>query len=67
VNNNETLSFMDGMIMNKNETATKIDFVSCTFIKKERTADYQTAFSLRQTIKNEANSIAIWQNYNTQK
>lgn len=30
-------------------------FVSCTFIKKERTADYQTTFTLRQMIENDAN------------
>ncbi|MDP3149295.1 MAG: restriction endonuclease [Ignavibacteria bacterium] len=37
----------------------KLDFVSCTFIKKERTADYQTTFSLRQMIENKANSDDI--------
>lgn len=33
----------------------KLDFVSCTFIKKERTADYQTTSTLRQMIENDAN------------
>lgn len=33
----------------------KLDFVSCTFISKERTADYQTTLALRQMIGNEAN------------
>lgn len=37
----------------------KLDFVSCTFIKKERTADYQTTSTLRQMIENNANSDDI--------
>jgi hypothetical protein len=31
-----------------------LDFVSCNFIEKERTGDYQTTFHLRQLIDNEA-------------
>ena len=30
-----------------------LDFVSCNFIEKERTGDYQTTFHLRQLIENE--------------
>lgn len=37
----------------------KLDFISCTFIKKERTADYQTTFSLRQMLQNDANTDDI--------
>ncbi len=31
-----------------------LDFVSCSFVEKERTGDYQTTFHLRQLIENEA-------------
>jgi hypothetical protein len=31
-----------------------LDFVSCSFIEKERTGDYQTTLSLRQLIDNKA-------------
>lgn len=37
----------------------KLDFVSCTFIKKERTADYQTTSTLRHMIENDANTDDI--------
>lgn len=37
----------------------KLDFVSCTFIKKERTADYQITLTLRQMIENDANTDDI--------
>lgn len=33
----------------------KLDFLSCTFINKERTADYQTTTGLRSIIANNAN------------
>lgn len=36
-----------------------LDFVSCTFINKERTGDYQTTFALRQMVDNKANSDDI--------
>jgi hypothetical protein len=32
----------------------KLDFVSCTFLEKERTADYTTTFQLREMIKDGA-------------
>lgn len=32
----------------------KLDFVSCTFLEKERTADYTTTFRLREMIKDGA-------------
>ncbi len=32
----------------------KLDFVSCTFLEKERTADYSTTFRLREMIKDGA-------------
>ncbi|MFA6979093.1 MAG: hypothetical protein WC209_07180 [Ignavibacteriaceae bacterium] len=33
----------------------KLDFVSCSFISKERTADYTTTFRLREMVKDKAN------------
>lgn len=38
----------------KTKTAT-LDFVSCSFITKERTADYTTTFRLREMVKDNAN------------
>jgi len=42
----------------KNKTAT-LDFMSCSFVKKERTADYTTTFRLRQMIDDGANEADI--------
>ncbi len=38
----------------KSKTA-NLDFVSCSFISKERTADYTTTFRLREMVKDKAN------------
>jgi hypothetical protein len=43
----------------ENKTAL-LDFVSCSFIEEERTADYQTTTALLQMIKNKANSEDIF-------
>ena len=43
----------------KNKTAL-LDFVNCSFIEKERTADYQTTTALLQMIENEANADDIF-------
>jgi len=37
-----------------------LDFVSCSFIEKERTADYQTTTALLQMIENKANTDDIF-------
>jgi hypothetical protein len=37
-----------------------LDFVSCSFIEKERTADYQTTTTIRQMIDNKANAEDIF-------
>jgi hypothetical protein len=37
-----------------------LDFVSCTFIEKNRTADYQTTTTIRQMIDNSANAEDIF-------
>jgi len=42
----------------KTKTAT-LDFVSCSFISKERTADYTTTYRLREMVKDKANAEDI--------
>jgi hypothetical protein len=42
----------------KSKTAT-LKFVSCSFVAKERTADYTTTFRLREMIKDKANEADI--------
>ena len=42
----------------KTKTAT-LDFVSCSFISKERTADYTTTYRLREMVKDKANTEDI--------
>ncbi|MEI6752563.1 MAG: restriction endonuclease [Paludibacter sp.] len=42
----------------KTKTAV-LDFVSCSFVSKERTADYSTTFRLREMIKDKANEEDI--------
>ena len=39
---------------------TLLDFVSCSFVEKERTADYQTTTALLQMIENKANAEDIF-------
>jgi hypothetical protein len=41
-----------------NQTAT-LNFVSCSFVSKERTADYTTTYRLREMIKDNANEADI--------
>ena len=43
----------------KNKTAF-LDFVSCSFIEKDRTADYQTTTALLQMLQNKANAEDIF-------
>lgn len=43
----------------KSKTAL-LDFVSCSFIEKDRTADYQTTTTIRQMIDNKANAEDIF-------
>jgi len=42
----------------KNKTAL-LNFVSCSFVSKERTADYTTTFRLREMVKDKANEADI--------
>ncbi|MES2329889.1 MAG: restriction endonuclease [Bacteroidota bacterium] len=39
--------------------AANLNFVSCSFVSKERTADYTTTFRLREMVKDEANEADI--------
>jgi hypothetical protein len=48
----------DKMDNPKTKTAT-LNFVSCSFVAKERTADYTTTFRLREMIKDKANEADI--------
>jgi hypothetical protein len=48
----------------------KLDFVSCSFVSKERTADYTTTFRLREMVQDKANIediIAYLNDKNIQK
>ena len=44
-----------------------LEFVSCTYIDKSRTADYQTTTGLRQIIKNKGNADDIFAFLNDHK
>ena len=44
-----------------------LDFVSCTYIDKSRTADYQTTTGLRQIIENKGNADDIFAFLNDHK
>ena len=50
-------------VYNKSDDAitqtAKLDFVSCSFVSKERTADYTTTFRLREMVKDNANEADI--------
>lgn len=39
--------------------STKLDFVSCSFVSRDRTADYTTTFRLREMVKDQANTEDI--------
>ena len=45
---------------NEKTRTASLDFVSCSFIDKERTADYQTTTALLQMIENNANADDIF-------
>ena len=45
---------------NATDKTALLDFVSCSFIEKERTADYQTTTALLQMIDNKANAEDIF-------
>ena len=49
------LVFVYDKIDNPQIKTTNLNFVSCSFISKERTADYTTTFRLREMVKDKAN------------
>lgn len=49
------LVFVYDKMDNHKEKFAKLDFVNCSFISKERTADYTTTFRLIEMIKDKAN------------
>lgn len=44
---------------NQKTQVAKLNFVSCSFVSKERTADYTTTFRLREMLKDQANHADI--------
>jgi hypothetical protein len=48
----------------KDKTAL-LDFVSCSFVEKERTADYQTTTTILQMLENKANADDISRSWTT--
>lgn len=48
------LVFVYDKVDNPKISAAKLDFVSCSFLEKERTADYTTSFRIREMIKDGA-------------
>lgn len=61
------LVFVYDKIDNPKTQTANLNFVSCSFIRKERTADYTTTFRLREMIKdgaNEADIVAYLQDRN---
>jgi hypothetical protein len=49
------LLFVYDKVDDHEQKAAKLDFVSCAFVTKERTADYTITMRLRQMLKDEAN------------
>jgi hypothetical protein len=61
------LVFVYNKIDNPQENTCKLNFANCTFIDKERTADFQTTTMIREIIKNDGNKddiIAYFYNIN---
>lgn len=48
------LVFVYDKVDDTNTNTAKLDFVSCSFLEKERTADYTTTFRIREMIKDGA-------------
>lgn len=53
------LVFVYEKIDDPNRKTATLNFVSCSFISKERTADYTTTFRLREMLKDKANAEDI--------
>ena len=53
------LVFVYNKVDNSRTKTANLNFVSCSFVSKERTADYTTTYRLREMIKDKANSADI--------
>jgi len=53
------LVFVYDKIDDQNTQTATLNFVSCSFVSKERTADYTTTFRLREMVKDQANEADI--------
>lgn len=53
------LVFVYDKVDDATTSASKLDFVSCSYLDKERTADYTTTFRLREMLKDGANKEDI--------
>lgn len=53
------LVFVYDKVDDPNTSSAKLDFVSCSYLDKERTADYTTTFRLREMLKDGANKEDI--------
>ncbi|HED37148.1 MAG TPA: restriction endonuclease [Ignavibacteria bacterium] len=53
------LVFVYNKVDNPTTKTAKLNFVSCSFISKERTADYTTTYRLREMVKDKANAEDI--------
>jgi len=53
------LVFVYNKVDNPTTKTAKLNFVSCSFILKERTADYTTTYRLREMVKDKANAEDI--------
>jgi hypothetical protein len=53
------LVFVYDKVDNPREKTANLNFVSCSFVSKVRTADYTTTYRLREMIKDKANTADI--------
>src|ERR1700691_1566053 len=53
------LIFVYDKVDNPKTKTANLNFVSCSFVSKERTADYTTTFRLREMVKDKANEADI--------
>jgi len=53
------LVFVYNKVDNSRTKTANLNFVSCSFVSKERTADYTTTYRLREMVKDNANTVDI--------
>lgn len=59
INNKSLFGITDEKVDDPKRKTATLNFVSCSFISKERTADYTTTFRLREMLKDKANAEDI--------